>query len=67
MASIYQPGKVIGIAMNSAGVSDAEAEAERTRIRDEFRLPVCDVIRHGPDELAEAVVKFRESDDWKAG
>jgi uncharacterized NAD-dependent epimerase/dehydratase family protein len=65
MASIYQPGKVIGLAMNSAGVSTADASDEKKRIRDEFGLPVCDVIRHGPDELAQAIISFRQSDDWK--
>lgn len=67
MASIYQPGKVIGIAMNSAEVSAADANDEQDRIRAEFGLPVCDVIRHGPDELAQAIISFRESNQWKVG
>jgi uncharacterized NAD-dependent epimerase/dehydratase family protein len=65
MASIYQPGKVIGIAMNSATVGDSEAEAERKRVGDEFGLPVCDVIRHGCGDLVNAIVKFRDSLDWR--
>jgi uncharacterized NAD-dependent epimerase/dehydratase family protein len=59
MASIYQPGKVIGIAMNSASVSAEESEAERDRMRAEFGLPVCDVIRHGCEELVDAILDFR--------
>jgi uncharacterized NAD-dependent epimerase/dehydratase family protein len=55
MASLMVPSKVIGIAMNSRKVSEAEAERERELIRKEFGLPVCDVIRHGPDELLQAV------------
>ncbi len=50
------PCKVIGIAMNTKNITDpAIVEDERQRLRDEFGLPVCDVIRHGPDELVQAV------------
>jgi uncharacterized NAD-dependent epimerase/dehydratase family protein len=59
MAAFGFPAKVIAIAMNSRRVSDAEAEAERQRLRDEFGLPVADPIRHGPDELCDAVVALR--------
>ena len=55
MANLMGPSKVIGIAMNSRNVSADEAEAERERVRAELGLPVCDVIRHGPDELVQAV------------
>jgi uncharacterized NAD-dependent epimerase/dehydratase family protein len=55
MASLMIPSKVIGIAMNSRKVSEADAERERELIRKEFGLPVCDVIRHGPGELLQAV------------
>lgn len=55
MASLRHPCRVIGIAMNSRNVSDAEAEAERIRIADEFDLPVCDVYRDGAAVLANAV------------
>lgn len=55
MANLMGPSKVIGVAMNSHYVSADEAEAEREKIRSELGLPVCDVIRHGPDELVQAV------------
>jgi len=58
MASVFQPCSVIGISMNSRRVSAEEAEIERQRIRDEFGLPVCDVFRHGSDELVDAIVAF---------
>jgi uncharacterized NAD-dependent epimerase/dehydratase family protein len=57
--------EVIGIAMNSRRVSAEEAEAERARVRKEFGLPVCDVIRHGPDELVEAVLQFQANGMWR--
>ena len=60
MASLMCPSQVIGVAMNSRLLSEQEADRERQRVRDEMGLPVCDVIRHGPDELVDAVVAFRE-------
>lgn len=60
MASLAMPSKVIGIAMNSRLLSDDETDAERERVRREFGLPVCDVIRHGPDELVSAILDYRQ-------
>lgn len=59
MANLMHPCSVIGVAMNSHKVSADEAEAERERVRSQLGLPVCDVIRHGPDELVQAVQAFR--------
>jgi uncharacterized NAD-dependent epimerase/dehydratase family protein len=59
MANLMGPSRVIGIGMNSRLVSDEEAQAERERLRREFGLPVCDVFRHGPDELVGAVLALR--------
>ncbi len=55
MANLMLPSKVIGIAMNSRKTPADETEREREQLRKEFGLPVCDVIRHGPDELLQAV------------
>lgn len=55
IASFSQPSRVIGIAMNSRRLSLEEAEVERERVRSELGLPVCDVIRHGADDLVHAV------------
>jgi uncharacterized NAD-dependent epimerase/dehydratase family protein len=60
MASLNLPSRVIGIAMNSRLLSDADAEAERRRVRDEFDLPVCDVVRHGPGELVDAILALQQ-------
>jgi uncharacterized NAD-dependent epimerase/dehydratase family protein len=59
MASVERPSRVIGIAMNSYKVSDAEASRERERVRSETGLPTCDLIRHGPDELVDAIQRFQ--------
>ncbi len=57
--------EVIGIAMNGRKLSPADAAAERQRVCQEFGLPVCDVIRNGPEELVDAVLKFYERADWR--
>lgn len=55
MANLMGPSKVLGVAMNTRNVSADEAEIERERVRRELGLPVCDVLRHGPEELTTAV------------
>ena len=51
--------------MNSRRVDAAEAARERERIRAEFGLPVCDVLRDGPDELVDAVIAFKKRGGWQ--
>ena len=63
MASVFHPSKVIGISMNSRGVSAAEAEVERKRVEDELELPTCDVIRDGPEKLVRAVEELKARQD----
>jgi uncharacterized NAD-dependent epimerase/dehydratase family protein len=59
-ANIMHPCRVIGVAINSHKFSDEEAAAEREKVRREMGLPVCDVIRHGPDELVDAVLELKK-------
>ncbi len=59
MANAMHPCKVIGVAMNSRRVSAEEAEIERERVQKEFGLPVCDIFRHGPDDLVDAVLSLQ--------
>lgn len=61
MANLMHPCKIIGIAINSRKYTSAEADYERARIKEQFSLPTCDVMRHGCDELAEAVISLKES------
>ena len=57
---LVHPTEVIGIAMNGRRLSADEAETEKARVREEMGLPICDVFRDGPDELATAVLNFKE-------
>ena len=59
MASVEFPCRVIGISMNSRLVSADQADQERARVREEFGLPVCDVFRHGTDELVDAILQLK--------
>ncbi len=65
MGGINQPCPVIGVAMNSRRISAEQAEEERRRVSQEMNLPVCDVIRHGPGELVDAILKFEAQGAWK--
>ena len=59
MANLMHPAQVIGIAMNSRLLGENESEQERDRVGKELGLPVCDVLRHGPNDLVEAVLKMQ--------
>ena len=59
MASLAMPSKVIGVAMNSRLLKPEDAEAERERVRRELGVPVCDVIRHGPGDLVDAILALQ--------
>jgi len=58
-AGIMHPCLAIGVAINGAKFSDAEVAAEREQVRKRLGLPACDVLRHGPDELVEAVLALK--------
>lgn len=59
VANLVSPSKMIGVAINSRKLSDAEYAAERQRVEAELGLPACDVIREGPDKLVEAILAMR--------
>ena len=57
LGAILEP---IGVAVNGQKFSDDEVAVECDRVERELGLPTCDVIRHGPDKLAEAVVELMD-------
>ena len=59
MASLIEPSRVIGIAMNSHHLSSDEAEQERERVENQLGIPVCDVFRHGTQPLIKAILGLR--------
>jgi len=64
MASVIDPCPVIAVSMNSSKLSAEAAEVERRSVSQELGLPVCDVVRHGPGDLVDAVLKLKNSGTW---
>jgi uncharacterized NAD-dependent epimerase/dehydratase family protein len=58
-ANVMFPCRVIGVAINGMNYSAADTDAECARVEGEFQLPACDVIRHGPGKLVEAVQRMK--------
>jgi uncharacterized NAD-dependent epimerase/dehydratase family protein len=53
-----KPAKVIGIALNTFGMSEADARAAVDRASQETGLPATDPVRYGVSSLAAAVESF---------
>jgi uncharacterized NAD-dependent epimerase/dehydratase family protein len=60
-ANLMHPCRVIGIAVNGQKFSDEAVAAECEQVSRRLGLPACDVIRHGPDRLVEAVLQLRRA------
>ncbi len=58
-ANIMHPCSAIGIAANTSRFSEEEAAAECERVSGEMGLPACDVLRHGPGPLVQAVLELK--------
>ena len=52
--------KVIGIALNTSDLSDADAAAAAERLRKETGLPTVDPVREDPAPLVEAILQAAE-------
>lgn len=55
MAAFLHPARVVGVALNTAGASDAEAAECRRGIESELNLPVADPLRDGCEALLDAL------------
>ena len=60
-ANLMRPCRVIGVSINGSRFDDDAVAAERDEVRRRLDLPVCDPIRHGPDELVEAVLNLKRA------
>ncbi len=55
LLATVKPASVVGIALNTRGLSDVEARAEIVRAQNETQLPADDVVRFGADSLYKAI------------
>lgn len=55
LCASVKPAKVVGIALNTHGLSDERAREEIERARTETMLPADDVVRFGPHALWDAI------------
>lgn len=58
-AGALTQARVRGIALNTAGMTGADADAAVRAIEAETGLPVADPVRHGAGRLAEAILRAR--------
>lgn len=56
--NIFRPTKVVGIGINSIGLTDEQSKAEAKRLEDKTGLPAIDAFRFGGEKLADALVKY---------
>lgn len=61
MCSYLRPAKVLGVAFNTYGMSDKEAEEAINNAQNELGLPVCDPVRQGAEVLFDAIQNYKES------
>jgi uncharacterized NAD-dependent epimerase/dehydratase family protein len=59
MAGVMHPCRVIGVAMNGRRLTEQQASEEQKRVEAELSLPVCDVLRDGPQRLVDAVLALK--------
>jgi len=58
---IFRPTKVVGIGLNSVGLTDAESRDAARRIEDETGLPAIDAFRFGAGPLVNALESYLAS------
>lgn len=60
MAGLVEPSKVVGVALNTVGLTDEEARAAVARAEKETGLPANDPVRFGAQNLVDAILKYEE-------
>lgn len=54
----FRPTKVVGIGINSIGLTDAQSIDEAKKLEDKTGLPAVDTFRFGGAKLADALIRF---------
>lgn len=58
LVSFFQPAKVVGIGINSIGLTDEQSMDEAKKLEDRTGLPAIDAFRFGGKKLADALEKY---------
>lgn len=61
MAAPLRPARTIGVSLNTADMSDADARSVIESVADETGLPTTDPVRYDPAPLVDAVIAFDDS------
>lgn len=56
--NIFRPTKVVGIGINSIGLTDAQSKDEAKKLEDKTGLPAVDAFRFGGEKLANALIQY---------
>ncbi|MFA6540589.1 MAG: DUF1611 domain-containing protein [Bacteroidota bacterium] len=56
--NIFRPTKVVGIGINSIGLTDGQSRDEAKKLEDKTGLPAVDAFRFGGEKLADALVRY---------
>lgn len=59
-AQCIRPSKIVGIALNTRTLSEADAKAAVQQATEETGLPATDAVRFGADNLFDALMSYRE-------
>ena len=54
----FHPTKVVGIGINSIGLTDEQSKEEAKRLEDKTGLPAIDTFRFGGEKLTDALLKY---------
>ena len=60
---LFKPTKVVGIGINSIGLTDEQSKEESKKIEAETGLPAIDTFRFGGKVIADALLEFFSSEE----
>ncbi|MDE3057405.1 MAG: DUF1611 domain-containing protein [Bacteroidota bacterium] len=58
IVNVFRPTKIVGIGINSVGLSDEQSKIEAKKLEDATGLPSVDTLRFGGAKLADALEEY---------
>lgn len=56
--TLFRPTKIVGIGMNSIGLTDEQSRDEAKKLEDKTGLPAIDAFRFGGEKLTDALLNY---------